>query len=49
MVTSKSKWLKLFRSEIENGCNGGHLENLFYAASPESKGLKLGRTHWGDL
>ena len=31
------KWLKSFRLEIQDGCHGGHLENLFFSSSPESK------------
>ena len=32
------KYLKSFRSEIQDGLHGGHLENLFYCPSPELKG-----------
>ena len=31
------KKLKSFHSEIQDGCHGGHLENLFWASSPEQK------------
>ena len=27
-----------FRSEIQDGCHGSHLEYLFFASSPEPKG-----------
>ena len=29
---------KLFRLKIQDGQSGNHLENLFFAFSPESKG-----------
>ena len=45
-VTYRSKIVKSFRSEIQDGRHGGHLENLFFASSPE---FKLDRKHWGDL
>ena len=32
------KELKSFQSEIQDGHHGGHLENLFFASSPEPKG-----------
>ena len=33
------KWLKSFRTEIQDGRRGDHLENLSFASSPEPKGL----------
>ena len=32
------KKLKLFRSEIQDYCRCGRLENLFFASTPEPKG-----------
>ena len=32
------KYLKSFRSEIQDGHHGRHLENIFFASSPEPKG-----------
>ena len=37
-VTVDQKQLNLFRSEIQDGRHGHHLENLFFASSPISKG-----------
>ena len=42
------KKLKSFRSEIQDGCHGGHLENLFFASSPEPKG-QLTRNFVGSI
>ena len=33
-----AKWLKSFRLEIKDGRHDRHLENLFFASSPELKG-----------
>ena len=39
MVTGRSKMAKIFLLEIQDGCHGGHLENLFcFASSDELKG-----------
>ena len=38
-VTYRSKIAKIIRSEIQDGHYGGHLENQFFASSPEPKGL----------
>ena len=37
-MTCRSKIAKIVRSEIQDGCHGRHLENLFFASSPEPKG-----------
>ena len=36
-VTCRSKIVKLYRSVIQDGRNDGHLENLFFAFSPQPK------------
>ena len=37
-VTCRTKMLKSFLSEIQDGRHGGHLENLRFVSSPEQKG-----------
>ena len=37
-MTCRLKIDKIVRLEIQDGFHGGHLENLFFAASPESEG-----------
>ena len=37
-MTYRSKIAKMCLSEIQDGHHGSHLENLFFASSPEPKG-----------
>ena len=49
-MTCRSKIAKIV--PIQDGCLGGHLENLFFACSPKLKkpiDFKLGRKHRVDL
>ena len=39
---------KIVPSEIQDGRHGGHLENLFFSSSPETKG-QLTRTWVGSF
>ena len=38
LVTCRSKIIKIVPIRNQDGGNGGHLENLFFASSPEPKG-----------
>ena len=50
-VSCRSKIANILRSEILDGCNCGHLENLFCASSHDQKGQRtrnLGRKYRRD-